>query len=163
MWDSYPPKRQLLIPPIAVPPPTNEFRPSPTETSTLSLPPTARGHNVRLNTCPTHPDRNLPTESHPPLRIRRRNPSSWRRGSRERGPKRSRLTQLRCCRIFDQDRRDDWVLWYVLPLSLQTPRFACIHGLSEIGITLLVGFGIFEPGVNRCYGCYVRFNGIGGG
>ena len=49
------------------------------------------------------------------------------------------------------------------PLSLHTPYFAHIHGLSEIGITLLVGFGMLELGVNRCYGCYVRFNGIGGG
>jgi len=47
--------------------------------------------------------------------------------------------------------------------GMSLPRFAYIHGLNEIGITLLVGLGMLELGVNRCYGCYVRFNGIGGG
>ena len=95
----------------SVPQPTNfdwvQLRP----THSPSLQP--HTHNVRLDGHPTHPDRNIPTKSYPPLRIGRRNPSSWRRGSRERGPKCSRLTQLWCCRCFDQDRWDDWVLWYV--------------------------------------------------
>ena len=80
--------------------------------------------NVRLNTHSACPNRSLPTESHPPLRFGSRNPSSWRRSTRERGPKRSRLTQLRCRRSFDQDRWYDWVLRYVLfPFSLHLPPF----------------------------------------
>ena len=50
-----------------------------------------------------------------------------------------------------------------LPFPLHTPRFAYIHELSEIGITLLAGFGTLELRVNRCYGCYIRLDGIGGG
>ena len=49
-----------------------------------------------------------------------------------------------------------------LLLSLP-PRFAYIHELNEIGITPLVGLRTLGLGVNRCYGCYVRFDGIGGG
>ena len=148
-----------------VPPPTNEFLPSPAETTpTLSpQPQKPHAHDDRLNAHTAHSDRNLPTERHPSLRIRRRNSSSWRRSPCERGPKRSRLTQLRCRWSFDQDRWDDWVLWYVPSFSPSHPRFAYIHGLSEIGITLLAGFGTLELRVNRCYGCYIRFDGIGGG
>lgn len=90
------PNRQFLIPPIApsLLRPTNLDR-IPLRPLSPSLPPTTQNphaHNVRLNAHPAHSDRNLPTESNPPLRIRRRNPSSWRRSPRERGPKRPQLT-----------------------------------------------------------------------
>ena len=112
----------------------------------LSPPPTTQkphADNVRSNAHLDLPNGNLPTKSHPPLHISSRNPSSWCWSNRERGPKRSRLAQLRCRWCSYQDRWYDWVLRYVLFLSSPYPtppsRFAYIHGLNEIGITQLVG------------------------
>jgi len=167
--DSYP-KRQLLIPPIAPSlPPTNEFRLSPVETThTLSLQPHKNPTQTMSDS--THIPL-LPTETFQPRPTLRYASAVGIQAAVVGGLVSAVQNALGSHKygsagVFTRTGGTIGFFGTSSFSSLFTPpsRFAYIRGLSEIGITLLVGFSeCLNSGVNRCYGCYVRFDGIGGG